>query len=98
MPCHKEVGEEEGFGVLLFYKLIGFTSTEVCCSVPGAVWLAEGVLYGLGNRIKSSPFSHVKLSNISFSFAAVGGIKLFLKSHVQFMVATFAIMKKDLPP
>lgn len=98
MPCHKEVGEEEGFGVLLFYTLISFTSVEVYCSIPGCVWLAEGVLCGLGNRIKSTPFSHVKLSNRSFSFSAVGGIKLLLKSDVRYMVATFATMRKDVPP
>lgn len=98
MPCHKEVGEEEGFGVLLFYTLFSFTSVEVYCSIPGCVWLAEGVLCALGHRIKTTPFSSVKLSNTYFSFSAVGGIKLFLKSDVQHMVATFATIKKSLPP
>lgn len=96
MPCHKEVGEEEGFGVLLFYKQFYF-----CRSIllhTWGLWLAEGVLCGLGNRIKSTPFSHVKLSNTSFSFPAVGEIKLFLKIDVQYTVATFATTKKGLPP
>jgi len=98
MPCHREVGEEEVFGVLLFHTLLNFTSVEVHCSIPWGGWLAERVSCGPGHRIKSTSFSSVDLSNASFSFSAAGGIKLFLKSDVQYMVATFATMKKGLPP
>lgn len=95
-PCHTEVGEEERFGVLLFYTLVSLTSLGVCYSVPVCMVLAEGVLCRVGNKIKSVPSSPVGLSNIPFSFSAAGGIKL--KSDVEYMVGTFTTMKKDLTP
>lgn len=87
-PCHKEVREEEHFGVLLFYTLISLTSLGVHGSIPACMVLAEGVLCRLGNKTKSAPSSHVRLSSVSFSFSAVGGIKLFLRSYVKYVVAT----------
>lgn len=56
MPCHKDVGEEERFGVLLFYTLVSLTSLGVRYSIPAYMALAESVLCRLGNKIKICSF------------------------------------------